>query len=151
MDRDAKNRRFITETEMFSILESTPDELREVRPQLDDMAAQVLAGGVYEPGTYYRLVQEGFYSSATIRDRQGKKLFILIFSRSPLNWLFIEAVASIERSSLKQIFAAVDDLARHYGCTVIQCVTKLSGMFRFSQTVGYRSAGVIILKNALPA
>lgn len=151
MDAAAKDRRFITETEMFSILESTSAELKLVQPQLDEMAAEVLAGGVYQPGTYYRLVQEGFYSSATICDRKGEKLFILIFSLSPLNWLFIEAVASIKRSSLKHIFSAVDDLAKHYGCPVIQCVTKLGGMFRFSISQGYRSAGVIILKNALPA
>lgn len=151
MDVAAKDRRFITETEMFSILESTSDELQLVGPKLDEMAAEVLGGGAYEPGTYVRLVEEGFYSSATIEDPAGRTQFILIFSRSPLNWLFIEAVASIQRSSLKQIFAAVDELGRHYGCKVIQCVTKLGGMFRYSLTQGYRSAGVIILKNALPA
>src|SRR5690348_5631929 len=111
---------------MFSILESTEAELQSVQPKLDEMAAEVLQGGVFEPGTYAKLVQDGVYSSATVCDREGQPQFILIYSRSVLNWLYVEAVASIKRSSLKMIFAAVDDLAQHYSCKVIQCVTKLS-------------------------
>lgn len=148
---DVKTPRFLTESEMFSILESTDVELQAVQPKLDELAGKVFAGGTFEPGTYARLVKEGVFSSATVRDPDGDPQFILIFSRSSLNWFYVEAVASIKRSSLKQIFSAVDQLASHYKCQVIQCATKLAGMFRFSLSQGYKPAGVIIVKNALPA
>ena len=144
----AKDHRFLTEKEMLSIIESSEAELLAVQPTLDALAEKVFDGGFYEPGTYAKLVKDGVFSSATVRDPDGEPQFILIYSRSPVGWLYVEAVAALKRSSLKQIFGAVDQLAKHYGCKVIQCVTKLSGMLRYSKTAGYRPAGIIILKDA---
>ena len=77
---------------------------------------------------------------------------MIIYSRSKLGWLYIEAIASLKKSSLKMMFSAVDELAGNYGCKVIQFVTKLSGMFRFSLGQGYKPVGAILLKqHALPA
>lgn len=135
---------------MLSIVESTEAELGMAMPKVDELAAQVFDGGNYRPGTYARLVRQHVFSAATVRDRDGVARFILVYSRSQLNWLYIEAVASLKRSSLRMIFAAVDDLARHFRCEVIQCVTKLSGMLRYSLAAGYRPAGIIIVKNASP-
>jgi hypothetical protein len=145
-----KQHRLLTESEMFSITESTDDELLDADKRLGEMAAQIL-DGVYEPGIYLRLVKSGAFTASTV-SIEGEAKFVLIHTRNALGWLIVEGIASLRRCPLETMFEATDALARHYRSKITQFVSRLSAMGRMAQAKGYEPAGIFWIKNnALPA
>jgi len=145
-----KPRRLLTETELLSIVESSEEELSQAESKLGPIANQIL-DGIYEPGTFVRLIKSGAFEASTVHvDKEPA--FVMIYTRNALGWLTVEGVASLaKKASFKYVFDAGDALARHYGCKTIQFVTKLSSLYRYGLEQGYKSLGVIMCKDASPA
>lgn len=139
-----KQRRLLTETELFFIVESTEPELLAAEEKLGQMAAQIF-DGIYEPGMFARLVKEGAFTGSTVAVG-GKPVLVLIHTRNALGWLTIEGVATLGKSSVKMVFDAADAIARHLGAPVIQFVTRLRPLYRYGLDHDYKAAGVIMVK-----
>lgn len=143
-----KQHRLLQESDLFSIAESTEAELLKAGQVLDDTASRIL-DTIYQPGTFVELVRQKRFKSATI-ELKGEPAFVMIYTINGLGWLTVEGVASLKKAPFKLVFEAGDALARHYGCSTIQFVTRLSSLFRFGLKQGYKSLGVIMCKNAPP-
>jgi hypothetical protein len=144
-----KQRRLIAESQVFSLLESSEEELLAGGKILDEMAARIL-DTIYTKGTFLDLVKQKRFKASTIT-LGGEPAFVMVYTINALGWLTIEGVASLKKSPFKLVFDAGDLLARHYGCNNIQFVTKLASLYRFGLARGYKTVGVIMCKNAPPA
>ena len=136
----------MTDSQLFSFTESTDEELTAAEAKLGEIAGQIF-DGLYTPGIYARLVKEKKLSSATVK-MGNEPQFIIIYSRSPLNWLTIEGIASLKRCPMDKICDAAEDLRRHLGCQAIQFVTKLAAMCRVAIKHEFKTIGVLLLKDA---
>ena len=143
-----KQRRLLTETDLFTLLESTEAELLEGAQQLDKVATKIL-DTIYEPGTFADLVkQKRFKASTVLVDDQPA--FILVYTINALGWLTVEGAVALGKAPLSHAFNAADALARHYHCKAIQFVTKLKALWSYGSNHGYKSLGIIMCKNAPP-
>jgi hypothetical protein len=142
-----KQRRLLTETELLTIVESNESELFRAEEQLGEIAGRVF-DGIYEPGMFAQLVQEKKFEASTAV-HAGEPIFVMLHTRNALGWLTIEGVASLKKSSMRFLVDAAEGIARHYGCPVIQFVTKLRALFRYGLEHHYKPVGVIMCKNAL--
>jgi hypothetical protein len=139
-----KKRRLITETQLFSILESNEDELLQAEAELGTIAGKIL-DGIYEPGMFARLVKAGAFQASTI-NVDDKPAFVMVHSRNALGWLIVEGVAALGKDSLQFVFDAGDALAKHFAAPTILWVTRLASLFRFGSRQGYKPMGVIMCK-----
>ena len=146
-----KEHRLLTETELLSLWDSSEPEILDAEKHLSSAAAVIL-DGAYEPGTLSRLVKEKRLNSATVRDAGGQPMFVLVYGFNYAGWLTIEGTASLHpESRLDLVFEAVDTLAAHYKAKYIQFVTHWKALFRAAGSHGFKPAGVLMFKNALPA
>lgn len=146
-----KNRRIILATEMFSLLESTDDELHQADEILVPVARAVM-DGLLPAGTFCDLVKAGKLQSATVATNE-KPVCVLFFSLNGLNWLTIEGTAALATSKLSLIFAAVEALAEKFGSPMKVFVTKFSAIFYKGLKEGYVNGGAILMQrreNASP-
>ena len=93
------------------------------------------------------LIKDGALEASTVLV-ENEPAFVMIYSKSVAGWLTVEGVASLKRASFQFVFDAGQALAKHYGCSAIQFVTKLSSLFRFGLAQGYKPLGVIMWKGA---
>ncbi len=135
---------------MFSICESTENEVLAADRLLGEMAAQ-LFDGIYSSGVFARLVKSGALTASTVKVKEEPQ-FVILHSRNALGWLIVEGIATLQRSKLASMFEAADALAKHYGSQVTAFVSRLAAMGRAAENSGYKSAGIFWMKNnALPA
>lgn len=145
----AKEHRLLSDSEVLSITECTEDQLQIVERELGAIAAKV-SDGLYEAGTYYRLVKEGKLTGSVI-NLDGERAVVVVHSLNALGYLIVDGVVALNRCPLQAIFENVEFLARHYKSRVIIFVTKLKAIARMATSRGYTPAGILFLKNALPA
>jgi hypothetical protein len=135
---------------MFSITETTEDELLDADAKLAEIAGQIF-DGIYEPGIFVRLVKSGALTASTVSIEEEPR-FVIIHSRNALGWLIVEGIATLKRCKLATMFDAADALASHYCSKVTSFVSRLSAMGHVAQSRGYQAAGIFWIKdNALPA
>ena len=145
-----KPHRLLTESEMFSITESTDDELLDADKLLGEMAARIF-DGIYEPGVFVRLVKAGALTASTV-SIEDEPRFVIIHTRNALGWLIVEGIATLKRCKLATMFDAADALAKNYGSKVTGFVSRLVAMGHVAQARGYQPTGIFWMKqNALPA
>lgn len=144
-----KQHRLLSDSEVLSITECTDDQLEIVEKELGAIAAKV-SDGLYEPGTYLRLVKEGKLTGSVINldDKPG---VVVVHSLNALNYLIVDGVVALKRCPIQTIFDSVEVLARSYKSQMIIFVTKLKAIARMAKSRGYKPAGILFLKNALPA
>lgn len=134
---------------MLSITECTDGQLQIVEEQLGAIAAKV-SDGLYEPGAYLRLVKEGKLTGSVI-NLDDKPAVVVIHSLNGLGYLIVDGIVALKPCPLGTIFDSVEYLAASYKSRVIIFVTKLKAIARTATSRGYKSAGILFLKNALPA
>ena len=144
-----KQHRLLSDDEVLSITECTDDQLRIVEEELGAIASKV-SDGLYEPGTYLRLVKEGKLTGSVI-NLDNKASVVVIHSLNALNYLIVDGIVAINRCPLSTIFDSVEVLARSYKSKMIIFVTKLKAIARMAKARGYKPTGILFLKNALPA
>jgi hypothetical protein len=146
-----KKHRLVADSELFSIFESTPEEVAAAEDHIGDLARTIF-DGIYQPDTYKQLVQQRRLVASTVVLRgELKPAFVLFHTITPLGWLTIEGAAALKPSSIPLMYDTVDRLAEFYGCPVTQVITKLAGMLRVAKRRGYKTTGVILhKKNVLP-
>lgn len=139
-----KTQNVLTDKDLVSIVKATEEELAVADRRLTQTSQKIL-DGLFDAGTFSRLVKEGVYQCSTIKVKD-QAAYILIHTRSTLGWLIIEGAVSIGGMPLRHLFEGAEALACHLNAPKILFVTKLKGLYEYAKKTGWICMGVIMAK-----
>ena len=144
MPQKNKTRKPLTESDLFSIVESTEAELLDASKQLAETSDKIL-DGAFNAISFNELIKGGSHQASTVLV-DGKPAFVIIHARNAVGWLMVDGAVKIGDAPLEHLFEGGYAIAKHFKCPQIVFVTKLKSLFRYAVNHDFNCLGVMLCK-----